>query len=80
MHATDTDRQQRALALGLLADATWEAIAEAESAASRKVDAQERPDGNVPANRQLATRSPEAQSDDEDEFHDVENANLVSPQ
>ncbi len=80
MHATDQDRQQRAIALGLPEDATWESIADAEVAASRKVDVQERPDGNVPANRQLATRSPEAQSDDEGEFHDVEDANMVSPQ
>ncbi len=71
MHATDKDRQQRALALGLPEDAAWEAIAEAQVAASR-AGVQERPDGIVSAHGQLATRSPEPQSDDEGEFHDME--------
>ena len=75
MHATDKDRQQRALALGLREDAAWEKIAEVEAAASKA----EWPDGIVSAHGQLATRSPELQSDDEGEFHDVEETSLVSP-
>ena len=78
MHATDNDRQQRALALGLPEDTAWEAIAEAEVAAS-EAGARERPDGIVSAHGQLATRSPEPLSDDDGEFHDVEETSLVSP-
>lgn len=75
MQATDVDRQCRALALGLPQDAAWEAIAEAEVAASLHADTQKGPAAVmiVSSHGQPASPEPEVQSDDEDgEFHDVE--------
>lgn len=74
MQATDVQRQQRALALGLSSDAAWEQIAEATAATTTNTTASmhETSDTSRGATTygQLAGTLSDVHSDDE--FHDVE--------